>query len=91
MSSGLSNLWGRQPVLVLSFVQAVLALIMGFGVHLTGEQVALVMAFMVSLLGLLTQTQVIPVATLPDHVAAAVVIAQNASVQPKIPIPGEPG
>lgn len=84
--NGLTNLWGRQPVLILAFVQASLALIMGFGVHLTGDQVALVMAFFAALLGVLAQTQVTPMATLPNHIAAAVTIANFAAVAPKIPI-----
>jgi hypothetical protein len=85
--SGLTTLYGRQPVLVLAFVQASLAMLMGFGLHLTGDQVALVMAFFAALLGLLAQTQVTPMATLPDHVAAAVTIANFAGTVPKIPVP----
>jgi hypothetical protein len=83
--TSLSNLYGRQPVMVLAFVQATLAMFMGFGLHLTGDQVALVMAFTAALLGLLAQTQVTPMATLPDHMQAAVVIAANAGVR-KIPV-----
>jgi hypothetical protein len=85
---GLSNLYGRQPVMLLALLQAGLAMLMGFGLHLTGDQVALVVAFSAALLGVLTQTQVTPMATLPDHVAAAVNAAANASV-PKITVPGE--
>jgi xanthosine utilization system XapX-like protein len=89
--TGLSTLYGRQPVLVLAFVQASLAMLMGFGLHLTGDQVALVLAFTAALLGILTQTQVTPMATLPDHVAAAVVAAANANVVPKITIDAPTG
>ena len=87
--SGLTTLYGRQPVMVLAFVQATLAMVMGFGLKLTGDQVALVMAFTAALLGILAQTQVTPMATLPDHVAAAVVSAAHAKV-PKIAVDVEP-
>ena len=83
--TGLSNLYGRQPVMVLAFVQATIAMAMGFGLHLTGDQVALVLTFTAGLLGLLAQTQVTPMATLPDHMQAAVIIASNAGVK-KIPV-----
>ncbi len=81
----MTALYGREPVLVLAVVQAALALAMGFGAHLTGDQMALVMTFTGALLGLLTRTQVTPMATLPDHVAAAVVNASNAAI-PKLPL-----
>ena len=91
MLTGLSTLYGRQPVMVLAAIQASLAMLMGFGLHLTGDQVALVMAFFAAVLGLLAQTQVTPMATLPDHIAAAVTIANFAAVVPKIPVtPIEP-
>ena len=85
---GLSTLYGRQPVMVLAVLQAGLAMLVGFGFHLTGDQVSLIMAFSAALVGLLTATQVTPMATLPDHVAAAVNAASNASV-PKIAVPDE--
>jgi hypothetical protein len=80
-----NSLWGRQPVMVLAFVQAGLALAMGFGLSFTPVQMALVMAFVSAGIGLLTQTQVTPLATLPDHIAAQIVTASNASVE-KVPI-----
>lgn len=64
------NLWGREPVTILAVVQAGLALLVGFGFKLTGEQVALIMAFSAALLGLLVRQQVRPVALLPDALQA---------------------
>ena len=52
------TLWSREPAMILAVVQAALALLMGFGLKLTGDQVALVMAFLAAVLGLLTRSQV---------------------------------
>ncbi len=87
--SPVGTFFGREPVTVLVLVQSAVALLMGFGVHLTGDQMALIMTFTGALLGVVIRTQVIPIAILPDHIAAAVVIAQNAAVVPKLPIPPE--
>jgi hypothetical protein len=84
--SPVGTFFGREPVTVLTLVQTFVALLVGFGVHLTGDQVALVTGFSGALIGFVIRTQVVPVAVLPDHIAAAVVIAQNAAIQPKIPI-----
>ncbi len=81
----LSTLYGRRPVVVLALVQATLALGIGFGVPVTPAQFALLMTFSGTLFAFLAETQVVPMATLPDHVAAAAVIASNANV-PKIPV-----
>ena len=83
-SFGPSTLYGREPVVVLAVALAGLALALGFGAHLTGEQMALVMTFTGTVLTLLTRKVVVPSAILPEHVAAAVVIAVNRDV-PKIP------
>jgi hypothetical protein len=56
----MGTLFGREPVMFLSVIQAGLALGMGFGMHLTTEQMALVMAFSAAVLGLITRTQVTP-------------------------------
>lgn len=83
-SYGPSTIYGREPVVVLAVVQAGLALALGFGAHLTGEQMALVMTFTGTVLTLLTRKVVVPIAVLPDHIAAAVLIAVNKDV-PKLP------
>ena len=54
------RLWNREPAMILAVVQAGLALGMGFGLRVTVEQMALVMAFTSALLGVLTRSQVSP-------------------------------
>ncbi len=76
----MSNLWGRQPAMILALVNSAIALAVGFGVRITVEQFGLLMAFSSMLLGVLTNTQVTPMATLPDHIAAHIVTAANASI-----------
>lgn len=55
-----TTVFGRNPVLILAAVQAALALGVGFGLNLTGTQVALVMAFAAAILGLLANRRVTP-------------------------------
>ena len=54
------RLWNREPALILAVVQTGLALGMGFGLTVTVEQMALMMAFTSALLGVLTRSQVSP-------------------------------
>ena len=56
----MSTLWNREPVAVLAVVQAGLALAIGFGAHVTLQQMALVMAFASALIGVIVRTQVSP-------------------------------
>lgn len=79
----MGNLWGRQPVMILAVVQAGIALGVGFGAHITIEQMGLLMAFTAAVLGLLTGSQVTPMATLPEHVANTINNASNADVPKK--------
>lgn len=60
------NLWGRQPVYILAVVQAALALAVGFGLNLSGDQVALVMALATAVVALITNRHVTPNAWLAD-------------------------
>ncbi len=53
-------IWNREPVLVLAVVQALLALLVGFGVGLTGEQVSLIVAFTSAVLGFVARQKVTP-------------------------------
>lgn len=71
----------REPVLTISLVQAFLAMLAGFGLDLTPEQMALVLTFTSTLLAFLTRTQVTPMSTLPDEVAADVMASANAGVK----------
>jgi uncharacterized protein (DUF697 family) len=56
----LSNLWGREPAMVLAFVQAVIVLGVAFGLRLTPEQTAAILALTAVVLGLITRSQVSP-------------------------------
>lgn len=57
---GLGNLWGREPAMVLAFVQTVLVLGVTFGLKLTPEQTGAILALTAVVLGLITRTQVSP-------------------------------
>lgn len=54
----MGKLWGREPALIIGFVNAVVALAVGFGLDWTGDQVSLVMAAVAALLAVVTRTQV---------------------------------
>ena len=58
-------MWGREPVMILALIQALLALALTFGVHLTNEQVGSVMAVAAAVLGFIARTQVTAPANLP--------------------------
>ena len=51
----------NEPVMTLAVVQASITLAVGFGLGLTGEQVALTSAFAAALLGWVARRQVTPV------------------------------
>jgi len=54
------TLWGREPALILAAIQAVIALAVGFGLPVTTEQAALVLAASAAVLGVITRQQVTP-------------------------------
>ena len=54
------GIWTREPAMVLAVVQAALALGIGFGLRVTPEQMALVMALAAAVLGLITRSRVSP-------------------------------
>lgn len=58
------NILGREPALILGLVQAGLALAVGFGLSLDGQQVALIMAFSSALISVIVRQRVTPNATL---------------------------
>jgi hypothetical protein len=53
-------IFGREPVLVLAAVQALVALAVGFGLPLSAEQVALIVAATAAVLGFIARQQVTP-------------------------------
>lgn len=58
---GDAGLWGREPALILGLVQSLLALAVGFGLNISGEQVALILAASAAVLSVVTRSQVSPV------------------------------
>lgn len=56
-----ATLWGREPALVLAAVQAVLAVAVGFGLPVTTEQMALILAAVAAVIGVITRSRVTPV------------------------------
>jgi uncharacterized protein (DUF697 family) len=60
--SNITGLWGREPAMVLAFVQCVIVLGVSFGLRLTPEQTGAILALTAVVLGLLTRTQVSPAA-----------------------------
>jgi hypothetical protein len=62
-----STILGREPALILAALQAALALAIGFGLHISPEQTALIMAFAAAIAGLIVRSSVTPTAspTLP--------------------------
>lgn len=57
----MSNLWGREPAMILALVQAIFAVAIAFGFELTEEQLAGLVALVAVLLGVITRTRVTPV------------------------------
>ena len=57
----LQDILRSEPVLVLGVVQATLAMLVGFGLGWSGEQVALVTAFAAAVLGVIARQRVTPV------------------------------
>lgn len=50
----------REPALILGAIQTLLALALGFGAHLTQEQIGLIMAATAAILAVITRSQVTP-------------------------------
>jgi len=55
-----TTVFGRNPVLILALVQAAVALAVGFGLNLNGQQVALIMGFSAAALGVIANRRVTP-------------------------------
>ncbi len=55
------TIWGREPVLILAFIQAMIALLSVFVLHWNAEQTGVMMAFAAAILGLIARSQVSPV------------------------------
>ena len=56
----LGNLYHREPTMVLALVQAVIALVVAFGLSLAPDQIGAILAVTAVVLGLITRSQVSP-------------------------------
>lgn len=54
------NLWGREPALIMTAVQAVIALVVSFGLELSGEQTGSILLVTAAVLGVITRSRVSP-------------------------------
>lgn len=57
----MGTLFNREPVMFMAVIQAIIALVLSFGVHLTTEQVGAILAVSAAILAFITRTQVSPV------------------------------
>ncbi len=60
MDSEPGTLWGREPAMLLALVQAVIALVVAFGLKLAPDQIGAVLAVTAVILGLITRSRVSP-------------------------------
>ena len=60
--NSLQNLWNREPAIIMGLVTSLIALAVGFGLSISGEQVALITAAVAAVLSVVTRSQVSPVA-----------------------------
>ena len=61
----MTGLWGREPALILGAIQAILALVVSFGLDLSVEQTGAILAASAAILAVITRSQVSPVAAEP--------------------------
>ena len=54
------TIFGREPAMVLALVQAVIALVVAFGLNLAPDQIGAILAVTAVILGLITRSKVSP-------------------------------
>lgn len=54
-------IFNREPALILAALQAIIAVAIGFGLNLTPEQVALIVAAVAAIFGVVTRSRVSPI------------------------------
>lgn len=57
MDSQPGTIWGREPAMVLALVQAVIALVVAFGLNLAPDQIGAILAVTAVVLGLITRSR----------------------------------
>ena len=60
MDTPLGTIFGREPAMVLALVQAVIALVVAFGLSLALDQIGAILAVTAVILGLVTRSRVSP-------------------------------
>ena len=61
MNTEPGTIWGREPTMVLALVQAVIPLVVAFGLSLAPDQIGAILAVTAVILGLITRSRVSPV------------------------------
>lgn len=57
----MGSLWGREPAMIVALVQAILVLAISFGLNLSEDQTAAILAVTALALGLIVRAKVTPV------------------------------
>ncbi len=60
MDAAPGTIFGREPAMVLALAQAVIALVVAFGLSLAHDQIGAILAVTAVILGLITRSQVSP-------------------------------
>ena len=60
MDTQRGTIFGREPAMVLALAQAVIALVVAFGLSLAPDQIGAILAVTAVILGLVTRSQVSP-------------------------------
>ncbi len=84
------TIFGREPVTILAAVNAALALGVGFGLDVTGEQQALIATAVSAVIALIARKAVTPNATVEENVVTAVRVARALPPFDDIPATGSP-
>ena len=66
MGSQPGTIWGREPAMVPARVQAVIALVVAFGLNLAPDQLGAILAVTAVILGFITRSRVSPATTTPQ-------------------------
>ena len=70
MDSQPGTIFGREPAMVLALVQAVIALVVAFGLSLAPDQIGAILAVTAVVLGLITRSRVSPASYYERRVSA---------------------
>lgn len=78
-------MFGREPALILGFIGAAIALAVGFGLKVSGEQINLIMVFAAAAItlftGIATRSQVVPTEKANAQIATAVKMPTGTTVE----------